>query len=414
MNQHDRRHGAFGDDHEHAPQRAPGKRTLVQKRHASGTTPAHAPAPPSTAPPVQLAPSSAAAATYDDPFGLHLEESNAQAPQPEPEMPAPADEGEMSAGDQMRQAVLGGAEQRLKDKTTIVSQEKIDEIRNKPASEGGMKNFTTCIEFAGQTSGDAARAVGGGDAKETKRLAMLLPNFMINFQKQTGVGAQIDAFEKAAARWDKPIAETEAKLATIMADIEQLEATGQTGDKATDIRNSMLLKQKNQLKGVYENQLRILHREQDKLFAKVEKLQGDLAALQEKNDAWVKPDPGMTNGRPQPGEWILLGAGASQAYGVSADTKVTLAKGSFKHIAVFKSCSKAPSPADNPGEEWEEWHTIDGGGTAAKATTLYVRLADGRCQFQTPGTAWAQSTTVILGWVDMDKLVAQGLASAAS
>jgi hypothetical protein len=552
MNEHDRRHTRSNDDHEAAPRGAPGKRTLVQRRVAGGSVPPPPPLPAELTP-VQLATARAAGAAPDDPFGLHLEGSNAQAvaaggvegaggalphadaiqasfgrhdvsgiqshvggaaatassalgaeayatgnsvafgsspslhtaaheaahvvqqragvslkggvgeagdayeqhadrvadavvagrsaealldaapggaasdgaavqrqeaavPEPsavEPEIPAEGEapvEGEKSAGDKMREAVLGGAQKRLDEKTTIVSEEKINEIRNKPADQGGMKNFTTCIEFAGQTSGDMARSVGGGDAAETKRLAMLLPNFMVNFQKESGVNAQIATFEKAAALWDKPIAEMEAKLALALTEIERLEAQGETGDKATDIRNNMLLKQQHMLKGVYENQLKILHREQDKMFAKVEKLNGELAALQEKTEAWVKPGPNFANGRPQPGEWILLGAGSSQAYGVSDATKVTLAAGSFKHIAVFKSCATATSP---DGEAWEEWHTIDGGGITAKATTLFVRLSDGRAQFQTPGTAWAASNTVVLGWINMDTLVGQGLAGAA-
>ena len=53
---------------------APGKRTLVQKRAAQGTTPV----PASTVPaPVQLEMAPRAPAS-EDPFGLHLEGSNAQ------------------------------------------------------------------------------------------------------------------------------------------------------------------------------------------------------------------------------------------------------------------------------------------------------------------------------------------------
>jgi hypothetical protein len=326
-----------------------------------------------------------------------------------PEVPADAPvEGEKSEGDKLREAILAGAEKRLNEKTTIVSQEKIDEIRNKPASEGGMKNFTTCIEFAGQTMGDGARAVGGSP-KAAQKIAMLLPTFMLNFQKQTGVSGQIAAFEKAAARWDKPIEDAELKVATLTTEIEQLEAQGQTGDKSTDIRNKALISAKKQQRKAYESQLTIFHREQDKMIARVEKLGGELGALQEKTEAMIRPEPGMTNGRPKPGEYIILGAASAQSYGVNDATKVTLAKGSFKHIAVFHDCKKAPSPTNNPDEEWEEWHTIDGGGTTAKATTMYVRMSDGAMQYQTPGTAWAQSSSAVLGWIDMNILVSQGL-----
>lgn len=63
-------------------------------------------------------------------------------------------------------------------------------------------------------------------------------------------------------------------------------------------------------------------------------------------------------------------------------------------------------PGDKPDEKWEKWHTIDGGGTAAREARLCVRLSDPRVQFAGPDKPRATSTTAPIGWIDMDVLVA--------
>lgn len=340
----------------------------------------------------------------------------------QPPASTPAEAPAPSPGDVARKAILEAAERRLAEKTTIVSEAKIQDIREGMVrfklgvtTEGEaielrlplntpVKNFTTCIEFAGQSFGDAAKVMGKGP-KDTARIARLLPNLLRIFNEETQLNAQIEAFQKAVQNFDTPIAKTEARKAGFETKAQELEAS-KTGDKAKDKAIDQQIRGQSQAIRQLDSAIAKMEREQEKFRAKVGKLQGEMAVLEAQDDALVRAQPGLPGGRPKPGELILLGAAAAQAYGVSTATKVTLAKGSFKHIAVFRSREDAPSPKDKPDEKWEKWHTIDGGGTAAKATQFFVRLSDLRVQFAEPDKPWASSTTALIGWIDMDTLMA--------
>jgi prefoldin subunit 5 len=335
----------------------------------------------------------------------------------------PAVEPALTPGDRARKAILEAAERRLAEKTTIVSEAKIQDIREgmvrfklgvTPEGEAielrlplntPVKNFTTCIEFAGQSFGDAAKVMGKGPG-DAARIARLLPNLLKIFNEETQLNAQIEAFQKAVRNFDAPIAKVEARRTTFEDKAKELEES-KTGDKARDKAIDLQIRGQSQAIRQLDAAIAKMEREQQKFRAKVGRLESDRAVLDAQDDALVRAEPGLPNGRPKPGELILLGAGAAQAYGVSTATRVSLAKGSFKHIAVFRSLEDAPSPKDKPNEKWEKWSTIDGGGTAARATQFYLRLSDLRVQFAEPDKPWASSTTALIGWIDMDTLMAE-------
>ncbi|MDP5279077.1 DUF4157 domain-containing protein [Sphingomonas sp. DG1-23] len=332
-------------------------------------------------------------------------------------------------GDKMRRAILEAAEGRYGDKTTIVSEAEIKDIqegrwRMRPVKlDDGteiemsvqtatpVKNFTTCIEFAGQTFSDASKIRSkalGRDAKESLRMTRLLSGILAIYNKEFGIQAQIDAFNKAIQMFVKPTNEQNARIAKFEQKKIEL-ADSKTGEKFHDKGVDQQIKGQDLAIKQIGAAIAAMKREKDKLQAKIDKLKIDQAALDAQDDALVRPATPMT-GRPRPGEYILLGAGSAQPYGVSTATQVTLAKGAFKHIAVFKSSEPAPGPKDKPGEKWEKWHTIDGGGSTARTTELFVCISDLRVQFGNPENPWSSSKTSLIGWIDIDKLVAGGAA----
>jgi len=338
--------------------------------------------------------------------------------------PAPAEQAEApveTEGDKLRRAILEAAERRLKEKTTIVSEAEIKDVRegrirlrlvtlpddtqvemNIPTATP-VKNFTTCIEFAGQTFGDASKVMGK-NAKDSQRIASLLPGILKIFNEEFNLNAQIEAFQKAVMMFNKPIGDVRGRQAGFE-DKKKVLREQKTGEKLHDKGIDQVIKGQDQAIRQLDGAIAAMEREQKKFEAKVKKLRGDYAVLDAQDDALIRATMPL-NGRPKPGEYVLLGAGAKQAYGVSTATKVSLAKGSFKHIAVFKSSEPAPSPKDKPDEKWEKWQTIDGGGIEAKATSIFVCLSDLRVQFANYDQPWASSNTSLIGWIDMDKLIA--------
>ncbi len=224
------------------------------------------------------------------------------------------------------------------------------------------------------------------------------------FNQEFSLNAQIEAFQKAVMAFNKPIADVEKRQEYFEEKKGELEEQ-KTGEKAHDKGIDQAIKGQDVAIRQLDSAIATMEREQKKFATKVEKLKVDYAVFDAQDDALVRATAPLA-GHPKPGEYILLGAGAAQACGVSAATKVTLAEGSFKHIAVFRSSEPAPSPSSRPDEKWEKWHTIDGGGTAAKTTELNVCLSDLRVQFGNPNQPWASSTTARIGWIDMDKLLA--------
>jgi hypothetical protein len=339
----------------------------------------------------------------------------------------PAEARVETEGDKMRRAILVAAEGRYGEKTTIVSEAEIKDIqegrwrmRRVKRDDGTevemsvqtatpVKNFTTCIEFAGQTFSDASKIRSkelGRDAKESLRMTRLLSGILAIYNKEFGIQAQIDAFNKAILMFVKPMNEQNARIGQFEKKKTEL-ADSKTGEKFHDKGVDQQIKGQDLAIRQIGVAIAAMKREQAKLQAKIDKLNADYAGLDAQDDALVRPTTPLA-AHPKPGEYILLGAGSAQPYGVSAATKVTLAKGAFKHIAVFKSSQSAPGPKDKPGEKWEKWHTIDGGGTTAKTTELFVCLSDLRVQFGNPENPWSSSKTVLIGWIDIDKLVASG------
>jgi hypothetical protein len=323
-------------------------------------------------------------------------------------------------GDKMRRAILEAAERRLKEKATIVSAQGIrniqlgitvylmklpdgTEVHLKLPDGVPMKNFSTCIEFAGQTFRDASKTFAGKGDKESRRVAALLPNILQTFNQEFELQSQIDLLQKSISRLVKPTADAEKRKADLGEKKEKLEAR-KTGEKGHDAGIDQAIKGQEHVIEQIEHAIAGFEKERQKFAAKVEKLKGDYAVLDAKGAALVRAGAPLS-GHPKPGEYVLLGAGSSQAYGVKADTQVTLRKGAFKHISVFKSSEPAPSPKDKPNEKWERWHTIDGGGVEPRESKIYVCLSDLRVQFVDATNAWATSTTMLIGWIDMDKLV---------
>ncbi len=373
------------------------------------------------------------------------------APAPAP-APAAADakaDAPQSEGDKMRQSIIDAAQGRNTAGTTIVSADDIKKIQEgypelQKVTENGVevekmvptktpiKNFTTCIEFAGQTFSDAAKARSaalGRTTKESQQAGRALSDALKILNQEFGLQSEIDVYKGAIKSYDKPLADSVDRQGRVQPGLDSRVAAAQaakakfeeardaltaskTGDKAGDKAIDQ------QLKGVQQSivgaeqtikQLNIaidaLAREKAKLGAKLEKREDALAVLNTHDDAIVRATAPLTS-HPKRGEYILLGAGSAQAYGVKKETTVTLAKGSFKHIAVFDWAKPAPSRPDKPEEVWEEWHTIDGGGTASKTTKLFVCLTDLRVQFGDPTGAWTTSTTSLIGWIDIDAIAA--------
>ncbi len=361
----------------------------------------------------------------------------------------------VTEGDRMRQAVIGSAETREKDQTTIMSQEDIDEVRK------SMVNYTTCVEFAGQTFAEAINvrskalgrsrketvAAGRGlsDAKRTLDAEYQLQAEIDGYKaaiklneaalkdtkdrrgKETpGVDSRLDAAVKEQARLTTEQARQEGELQGLEAELAGLEDSrkASAGDKDLDKafggqindKKQQIQVKKNALTGTrqlkigqgqmvkaLESAKRAVMRQVEKLVAKIDARQGKLDTLHEHHDMLVRPTPPLTT-HPKRGEYILLGAGSAQGYGVSAATTVTLGKGAFKHIAVFDFKEDAPSPPDKPNEKWELWHTIDGGGITPDKRSIKICLDDLRVAPGESKTPWFASKTTLIGWIDMDKL----------
>jgi hypothetical protein len=295
----------------------------------------------------------------------------------------------------MRRAILEAAERRLKEKATIVSAQGIrniqlgitvylmklpdgTEVHLKLPDGVPMKNFSTCIEFAGQTFRDASKTFAGKGDKESRRVAALLPNILQTFNQEFELQSQIDLLQKSISRLVKPTADAKKRKADLGEKKEKLEAR-KTGEKGHDAGIDQAIKGQEHVIEQIEHAIAGFEKERQKFAAKVEKLKGDYAVLDAKGAALVRAGAPLS-GHPKPGEYVLLGA-------------------------VFKSSEPAPSPKDKPNEKWERWHTIDGGGVEPRESKIYVCLSDLRVQFVDATNAWATSTTMLIGWIDMDKLV---------
>jgi hypothetical protein len=322
---------------------------------------------------------------------------------------------DMSEGERLRLATLAAAEGWLSG-GDFISQQKIDDIRNgivrlpiATSLDGSvitiaiqmktpMKNYTTCIEFAGQVYGDAVRTTNKGDRKSILRRAPMLAGVLKLFNKEVGLKANIEAFRKSLLMFVEPETNREDQRKELARNIGTLEKK----ENATLIETQQLKAKRQALRQI-EAAIANVAAQKAKIQAKIDKLEGQLVDVQTRNKAWVRPEPGLSGSRPKPGEFILFGQPPGQStYGVSKTTTVSLLPGSFKHISIFKSSEKI-------GDEIERWNTIDGGGTHAKSHEYYVRTTDLLTFASQPKKEKtkqvAQAQYILLGWIDTDMLV---------
>ncbi|MFN8394299.1 MAG: hypothetical protein U0176_06430 [Bacteroidia bacterium] len=310
-------------------------------------------------------------------------------------------EKEATEGDKLREAVAAKSEEW--NGKEFMTKEEIEDTRVKT----GLKNFTTCLEFAGKMMRDGDKEVYGKDWKKAVATTQTFSQTKADWEAAVGQRITADGFGKSVALFDKAITRIEAQKAKVVAEIEQLRAPQAEGEhplvfKQRGIRANAL--EKATVKAL-DSVLRTLNSQRAGFLAKQEKANAKAESLDANNTAMIKAEDGMGNGRPKAGEFIILAQAPGGAkYGVSKETQVMLAGGSFKHIAIFMSVVK-----EDDGSGFELWRTIDGGGTNGKETLLRVRLKD-RMIF--PGMAGAKmpdvgsaSGTQLAGWMDMDEIV---------
>lgn len=276
-----------------------------------------------------------------------------------------------TAGDKTRKAILAAAEAWLAGED-FISAQKIDDIRKgnvriKISSFLGvpielavplkkpMKNYTTCIEFAGQSFRDGIKALHAGDQK---------------------------------------------RIVALTKDIEPLEAAKEEGP--LDPKQKQELTRKKAQRKQLDTYIKAMKREIAKIDKKIKKAEEALIDLDKRDDAWVRTKNGMPATRPRNGEFVLFGQPPGQkTYGISTQTKVTLLAGSVKHIGILRT------PVTVEGE-WEVWNTIDGGGQHANEHCYFVRPADllvwDRADKKPPPKD-ARPLYMLIGWVDSDKLL---------
>lgn len=327
-------------------------------------------------------------------------EDQKEAPQ-QVEASTPEPEKEMSEGDRLRAAVEAKATE-WNGKEFMTEQE-IEDTRVKT----GLKNFTTCLEFAGKMMRDGNKELYGKDWKKQIATTQAFSQTKADWELAVGARIQADGFGKSVAMFDKAIARIEAQKAKFEEEITHLRRPQEEGE------NDMVYKQRNIRADALEKHtvkalnavIRQLTGQREKFQGKADKSNEKAEMLDANNTAMIKAEDGMTNGRPKPGEYIILAqAPGGSKYGVKKESQVFLAGGSFKHIAVFMEVVK-----QDDGSGFELWRTIDGGGTKGKETLLRVRVAD-RMIF--PGQAGAKmpdvgsaSGTQLAGWMDMDEIV---------
>ncbi len=317
------------------------------------------------------------------------------------ETPAPEPEKELSEADRLRGAVAGKATEW--NGKEFMTQQEIEDVR----VSSGLKNYTTCLEFAGKMMRDADKEVYGKDFKMATATSQMFTQTKADWEKAVGARIQADGFDKSVALFEKAIVRVEAQKATVVAEITKLREPQKEGEKelAYKQRNLRAAALEKHTVPALDSVLRLLTSQRDKWKARSEKSDAKAEEIDAGNSAMIKAEDGMKNGRPKSGEFIILAQAPGGAkYGVKKETQVQLAGGAFKHIAVFMEVLK-----QDDGSGFELWRTIDGGGTNGKETLLRVRLAD-RMIF--PGQEGAKmpevgsaSGSVFAGWMNMDEIV---------
>lgn len=405
-----------------------------------------------------------------------------QAPGASASTPAEEPEKAICEGEMMRQAVIESAGARQQSGATIMSKEDIDKIRagytqnytvkvdgkeeTRTRTVAPMKNYTTCVEFAGQTFGDAISKRSKQlrrNTKETRAASRLLSDAKRHLDAEYQLQAEIDVYtetmrlnrasledpkkkDRRGNKIDGPntrlakaikagedlqekkkiLDREEAQLnEELGALVEAGKAASASGDKARAkelagqiqkkkqevlAKHQMVLQTKGQMVGQAQTikqlraQIDATDNEWKKLKGKVDGRQTRLDKMRAENKE-IHYAKAPLNEQPKRGEYVLLGAGAAQGYGVSTETTVTLGKGAFKHIAVFDSVGPTTSPPDKPDEKWQLWNTIDGGGIKSDTNSIKICLNDLRVAPGKSEKPWFASKTTLIGWIDMDKLV---------
>lgn len=335
-----------------------------------------------------------AEASEAKPAQLQEAPQKADAPVQEPEK-------ELSEADRLRSTVAETAEKWNGEE--FISKQEILDIRERT----GLKNYTTCLEFAGKMMRDSAMEVYGKDWKMAAETARAFSNTKVDWEKAVGARLQAGGYGKAVALLQKAIDRVEKQKTETLEDIEKLRRPREEGEKELAYKQRLIRAdaiEKFAIKAL-DRALRQVTGQRDKWQGKVNRSLEKADNLDAGNTAMIKAADGMTNGRPKPGEFIILAQAPGGAkYGVSESTKVFLAGGTFKHIATFMEVLQ-----EDDGSGYELWRTIDGGGTEGKETLLRIRLSD-RMVF--PGAkgvklpdAGSASGSQLAGWMDMDEIV---------
>lgn len=345
---------------------------------------------------------------YDEQARMLAPEQAPPASEAGPKKPAntPEEQAEQdkSEADKLRESIAGKAKEW--NGKEFMSEAEIEAIRQGTPDKPGMKNYTTCIDFAGKMMREGTKEMYGKDWKKANATAMMLGKIKGDWEQGVGARIQAASFQKSVDVFNKSITEFEAKKTKVAADIESLMRPADEGESELSVkqRHARAKGLQQQLKA-FESVIRQQTAMRDKFQAKVDKSQEKSKDIDSKNTAMIKAADGMGNGRPKEGEYIILsqppGGGA---YGVSAETKVHLAGGAFKHIAIFMGVDK-----EDDGSGVETWRTIDGGGTKGKTTMLFVRKADRMVfpayQGAKPPEAGSASRSQVAGWIDMDEMI---------
>jgi len=270
-----------------------------------------------------------------------------------------------------------------------------------------LKNYTTCIEFAGKMMREGTKEFYGKEWKKAAATSQMMIQIKSQWELAVGARNQAGMFQKSVELFEAGIERIEGQKGTVEADIANLRAAQEEGE--SDLAFKQRLKRADLLEkhtvGALNSVIRMLNGQKAKFQKKVDGNMEKADEMDANNHAMVKLEGPLGEKRPNPGEYIIMAqAGKGDKYGVNKDSQVFLAGGSFKHIAVFGGVAK---PDDGSG--YEVWRTIDGGGTKGKETLLRVRLSDrmifhGQVGAKLPD-AGSASGSQLAGWIDMEKLV---------
>jgi hypothetical protein len=252
---------------------------------------------------------------------------------------------------------------------------------------------------------------------------------MLLFNKEVELNLQLESFRKTINQWQddpenvpddpkkmKSLDQSKHRKAQHEAKKAELEATLPSPEEAAQLKGADKAKLTATKQQIHAQEQAI--KQLDAAIAPIEKKIAEFetkiakateseATIQGLNDAYMRaPEQIPAGNRPKLGEYVLTGAAAKQDYNVKGAAPATLHKGMFKHIAVFNGMGEGKDlPTDGA---WEEWKTIDGGGTEPVGKSIWVKVQEPfsvQLQKPDPSRPW-ESPSMLLGWVDAEKLAA--------